>query len=48
MMTIDTTRSALLLGLFKNMCSHLQRKLFEEDGLWNLLADNRELQKKKK
>ena len=43
-MTIDTT----------NMCSHLQRKLFpdlkrgvlSEDGIWNLLSDYREKQKK--
>ena len=27
MMTIDTT----------NMCSHLQRKLFDEDGIYHLL-----------
>ena len=27
MMTIDTT----------NMCSHLQKKLFEEDGIYHLL-----------
>ena len=37
MMTIDTT----------NMCSHLQRKLFEEDGvyhrLWLAMQDNPEL-----
>ena len=33
MMTIDTT----------NMCSHLQPKLFEEDGIWNLLSDYRDL-----
>ena len=37
MKTIDTT----------NMCSHLQRKLFEEDGiyhpLWMALQDNAEL-----
>lgn len=36
-MTIDTT----------NMCSHLQRKLFEEDGvyhrLWIAMQDNPEL-----
>ena len=36
-MTIDTT----------NMCSHLQRKLLSEDGIWNLLSDYREIQKKK-
>ena len=35
MITIDTT----------NMCSHLQRKLFEEDGIWNLLSDYRDIQK---
>ena len=37
MMTIDTT----------NMCSHLQRKLFEEDGiyhsLWIAMQDDPEL-----
>jgi hypothetical protein len=37
MMTIDTT----------NMCSHLQKKLFEEDGeyhrLWMALQDDPEL-----
>ena len=37
MMTIDTT----------NMCSHLQKKLFEEDGiyhqLWLTLQDDAEL-----
>ena len=37
MMTIDTT----------NMCSHLQRKLFEEDGiyhsLWLAMQDDPEL-----
>ena len=37
MMTIDTT----------NMCSHLQKKLFEEDGiyhqLWLALQDDAEL-----
>ena len=37
MITIDTT----------NMCSHLQRKLFEEDGiyhpLWMALQDDAEL-----
>ena len=41
MITIDAT----------NMCSHLQRKLFEEDGeyhgIWNLLSDYREIQKTK-
>ncbi len=34
-MNIDTTRSALPLGLSKNMCSHLQKKLFEEDGIYH-------------
>ena len=29
MLTIDTT----------NMCSHLRHKLFEGDGIWNLLSD---------
>ena len=37
MMTVDTT----------NMCSHLQRKLFEEDGiyhsLWHAMQDDPEL-----
>ena len=37
MMTLDTT----------NMCSHLQKKLFEEDGkyhrLWMALQDDEEL-----
>ena len=37
MMTIDTT----------NMCSHLQKKLFEEDGeyhlLWMALQDDKDL-----
>ena len=37
-MTIDTT----------NMCSHLQRKLFEEDGayhhLWLAMQDDEELE----
>ena len=37
MMTIDTT----------NMCSHLQKKLFDEDGeyhrLWEALQDDEEL-----
>ena len=37
MMTIDTT----------NMCSHLQKKLFDEDGeyhrLWEALQDDAEL-----
>lgn len=37
MLTIDTT----------NMCSHLQKKLFEKDGvyhhLWNAMQDDQEL-----
>ena len=37
MLTIDTT----------NMCSHLQKKLFEEDGvyhsLWTVMQDDNEL-----
>ena len=50
MITIDTTRSSfarLLLEGRKNMCSHLQRKLFEEDGiyhpLWLAMQDDAEL-----
>ena len=49
-MTIDTTRSSfarLLLEGRKNMCSHLQKKLFEEDGiyhhLWLAMQDDPEL-----
>ena len=49
-MTIDTTRSSfarLLLEGRKNMCSHLQKKLFEEDGifhpLWLAMQDEPEL-----
>ena len=49
-MTIDTTRSSfarLLLEGRKNMCLHLQKKLFEEDGiyhhLWLAMQDDPEL-----
>ena len=50
MIAVDTTRSSfarLLLEGRKNMCSHLQRKLFEEDGiyyhLWLAMLDDPEL-----
>jgi hypothetical protein len=49
-MTIDTTRSSfarLLLEGRKNLCSHLQRKLFDEDGIyhpiWIAMQDDPEL-----
>lgn len=49
-MTIDTTRSSfarLLLEGRKNLCSHLQRKLFDEGGIyhpiWTTMQDDPEL-----
>ena len=47
MKTIDTTHPAQRLDLSKSMCSHLQKKLFEEGGayhhLWIAMQDDPEL-----